>query len=216
MTKSGSYTNAALVGELITRIFADTAPRGGKANAVYLFGQTSDNEESVLKVGALLWKFRHVARVCISGGKEGNGFVGFDAWKKTLNDMGVPLTKIIGVPLAKDIPPSTDAEAIGLARFVKKHRWRTLYITSPPLHQLRAFISCVSAFKREKTTSNIYSHVGFPQRWEEHVVHSQGIQRDTRSALIRKELKKIEEYCINGKLIKPRDVLQYMNRRDMR
>ena len=91
---------------------------------------------------------------------------------------------------------------------------RILCDTAPPLHQLRAFISCVSVVRRGRAKVHIFNFVGLPQRWEDHVVHSQGVQRGTRSGLIHKELKKIERYFKKDDLVSPREVLKYMDRRD--
>lgn len=216
MKKTESYNNAAVLNELVTRVLCDTAPRWGRADAAYLFAETRDNDGSVLAAGEFLWRLGRVRRVCIVNQKAWVAFPGFDSWKKKLLRTGVPRTRIAGIPLAQDFPPSTDAEATGLIRFAEARGWQTIYIVAQPLHQLRAFVSCVSAAKREKSNVFIFNFTGFPQRWEDRIVHSQGIQRGTRSNLIHKELKKISRYFKKGDLVSPGNVLKYMNKRDER
>lgn len=216
MKKAEPYKDAAVLNELVTRVLCDISPRGGRANALYLFGETRDNENSVIAAGEFLWRLGRVSRVCISNQKAWAAFPGFDSWEKKLIKAGVPRARITGIPLAQDFPPSTDAEAAGLIRFTEARGWRTIYIVAQPLHQLRAFVSCVSVAKREKSNVFIFNFTGFPQRWEERIVHSQGIQRGTRSNLIRKELKKISRYFKKGDLVSPGNVLKYMNKRDER
>lgn len=211
------YEDVSVLSELITRVFCDVDLHGGVADGVFLFAQTLDNEKSVLAKGVQLWNLGCAKQIFIIDlKKSGFGFSGFNSWKKKLIKAGIPATCIIGIYLVHDIHPSTDAEALSLIRFIKKNNLHKVYIVAHPLHQLRAFISSVSAMKREKTEVHLFNFVGFPQRWDEYIVHSQGIQRGTRSALISKELEKIIRYFKKGDLISPRGVLKYMNSRDAR
>lgn len=214
MVSVRAYKDAEILDELITRVLCDTQPARGKADGVYLFGETKDNEASVLAVGEFLYRLGRVRYVLLCGFRGGGGYPGFESWKKKLIKAGVSNKKIIDVPPASDFPPSTDAEAFGLIRFAKKHGLKTIYIAAPPIHQLRAFVSSVSATKRERSKIRLFNFVGFPQRYEDHIVHSQGIQRGTRSNLIRKELKKVERYFNKGDLESPEEILKYMNKRD--
>lgn len=199
--------------ELITRVLCDTAPRQ-KVDAAYLFGETADNEASVLKAGVFLYGLGPVQQLAICGMGKKDGYPGFRSWTKKLASMGIPQKDIYLIQLAKDFPPSTDAEALGLVRYAKSKGWKSLYVVAPPLHQLRAFITTVSHAIKEKSNVKIYSFPGIPQSWEEHVVHSQGIQKGTRSELLAKELEKIEKYYRKGDLVSGEEVLGYLNRRD--
>lgn len=199
--------------ELITRILCDTAPRH-KVDVAYLFSETADNEASVLKAGVFLYGLGPVNKLAIAYLGKKFGYPGFRSWVKKLVSMGIPQKDIYLIPLAKDFPPSTDAEALGLVRYAKANGWKSIYVVAPPLHQMRAFITTVSHAMREKSDIKIYSFPGIPQSWEEHVVHSQGIQKGTRSELLADELEKIEKYYRKGDLVSAEEVLEYLERRD--
>ncbi|MBI2048864.1 MAG: YdcF family protein [Candidatus Liptonbacteria bacterium] len=199
--------------ELITRILCDTAPRH-KVDAAYLFSETVDNEASVLKAAVFLYGLGPVNKLAVAHLGRKFGYPGFRSWVKKLVAMGVPQKDVRLIPLAKDFPPSTDAEALGLVRYAKAKGWKSIYVVAPPLHQLRAFITTVSHAMKEKSDVKVYSFPGIPQSWEEHVVHSQGIQKGTRSELLAKELEKIERYYREGDLVSGEEVLGYLNKRD--
>lgn len=210
-----AYRDSETLFELVVRVLCDTAPKGGRADAVYLYAQTRDDEASVLAAGEFLWRLGRVKYVvCNSRLKAGFGYPGFIRWKKKLVAAKVPENRILPMQISADFPPSTDAEARGLIRFAKRNKIKTLYIAAPPLHQLRAFVSTVSALKHERANIALYNFTGFSQRWEERIVHSQGIQRGTRSHLLHKELAKIEKYLKQGTLVSPHTILEYMNKRD--
>ena len=213
-TKNFETSSYAKLDELVTRVMCDTASPSGIADAAYLFGETKDNELSVIAAALLAWKLKRVKKIALCGNSGGHGYPGFENWKSKLVKLGIPGGKIISLPLAFDFPPSTHAESYGLARYAKKAQWKNIYIIAPPLHQLRAFVTTVTAFKKEKTPTKIFNFVGLPQQWEEHIIHSQGVQKGTRSELLEKELKKIERYYKTGDLISGTEVLKYLNQRD--
>jgi hypothetical protein len=214
MKKIKAYQDSEVLDELVTRILCDTQPIGGRADVVYLFGQTKDNEASVMAAAEVLWALNRVKYVSTSAEGRGHGYPGFDVWKKKLIKRGIPGRRIVGISNSSQFPPSTDAEAVSLVRVARARGWKNVYISAPPIHQLRAFISTVSALSHAKTKLNIFNFVGLPQRYEDHIVHSQGIQKGSRSSLIRKELEKIEHYSEKGDLLSPEEVLAYLNKRD--
>lgn len=211
MRSTKDYHDVQIVAELITRVFCDTRPRR-KVDAVYIFGESRDNEDSVLETGISLWKSGRVKRVCIPS-QSSFWVTRHKEWKKRLMSGGVPESRILGIPLSHDFPPSTDAEASGLADNAKLHNWKNIFITATPLHHLRAFISTISALDRKKIKLNIFNYAGSAQSWNKNIVHSQDIQRGTRRKLIYKELEKIEHYFQKGDLISPRKTLKYLDNR---
>lgn len=201
--------------ELITRVLCDTAPpRGGKADAAYLFAETKDNENSAFAAVLLIWRLGRVKKIAICDLGNIAGYPGAESWRKSLALLDIPRFAIVGVKPAPGILPSTDAEALGLVRFAKKNKWKTIYVIAPPLHQLRAFVASVSFAEKENRKLKVYNFPGISQRWEEHVVHSQGILQGTRSELIGKELEKIERYCKEGILLSAKKILAYLDKRD--
>ncbi len=199
--------------ELITRILSDTAPRG-KVDAAYLFGETADEEASVLKAGVFLYGMGPARRIALCGAGKDHAFPGVKNWTGKLVTMGIPQKDIYAVPLSKEFPPSTHAEAFGLVPYAAARGWKNIYVVAPPLHQLRAFITTVSAVIRKKSPLRVYSFPGFPQSWEEYIAHSQGIQKKARSEFFSEELKKIEKYYRKGDLVSAEEVLKYLNKRD--
>ncbi len=199
--------------ELITRILEDIVPPR-KVDAAYLFGETADNEESVLKAGVFLYRSGLAKKITLCGTPKGHGYPGVKSWIRKLVEAGVPKKAISAILPVKDFPPSTHAEAFALTRYARARDWKNVYIVAPPLHQLRAFITSVSAVFKEKSRLKLYSFPGLPQNWEEHVVHSQGIQKGTRSELLAKELEKIEKYYRKGSLVSAKEVLKYLDKRD--
>lgn len=199
--------------ELITRVLCDTAPPGA-VDAAYLFAQTRDSQESVLKAGLFLYGMGPARKLALSDLKAQAGYPGFAAWRRRLVSSGVPTRDIVPVSSAPEFPPSTAAEALGLVRLAKKLGWRTLYVVASPLHQLRAFMTVVSYLMAEAPNLAAYSFHGIAQRWEEHIVHSQGIQQGVRSELLGAELEKIEKYYQKGDVVSAREVLKYLDKRD--
>ncbi|MEK7169299.1 MAG: hypothetical protein AAB377_01025 [Patescibacteria group bacterium] len=201
--------------ELITRVLCDSAT-SGRVEAAYLFGETKDNQSSVLKAAGFLYSLGPVKKLGLCGMPEGFGYPGFKNWRNELVEMGVKKEDIYSVPPSDKFPPSTDAEAWGLVDYAKNNGWKSVFIIAPPLHQLRAFVSVVSAVVKSKSNLLVYSFPGIPQSWEEHITHSQGILKGTRSELLANELAKIEKYYKNGDLISAAEVLKYMDERDKR
>lgn len=197
--------------ELVTRVFCDTIPPS-RIDVAYLFAETPDNEDSVLKAGAFLYGL--VKKVAICKFKKALGYSGSENWLRKLVAMGVPEKDIEKIPPAKNFPPSTHAEALGLVFFARQKKWKSVYIVAPPPHQLRAFITTISEVIKEKSKLKAYSFPGLPQKWEDHIIHSQGIQKGTRSNILGAELKKIEKYYKKGDLVPAESVLAYLDARD--
>lgn len=212
MRRVNGYLDVKNVTELITRVFCDVRPHR-KADVIYIFGESLDNEDSVLEAGISLWKSGRARLVCIPS-QSAFWLTRYKVWKKRLMSGGVPESRIFGIPLSSDFPPSTDAEASGIADSAKLHNWENIYITASPLHHLRAFISTISALERKKIKLNIFNHIGIAQSWNKNIVHSQDIQHGTRRELIYNEIRKIEHYFQKGDLISSKNALKYLDSRD--
>ena len=148
--------------------------------------------------------------------KKLHGYAGVRSLRSSLEHHSIPKSRIIAVPPAlSDFPPSTDAEATGLVRLAHKMGWQRLIITSPPIHQFRAFISTISAAKRESLKLKIYNSVGLPPKWCEDTVHSQGIEKGLRKDLLRSgEWLRLIRYHAKGDLISADEAIEYLNLRD--
>ena len=70
-----------------------------------------------------------------------------------------------------------------------KQEIKDVCITAPPFHQVRAFISGVSALSDLNANSlNLYNGPGNLVDWNEEVIHSQGKTKGKRRELIKGEL----------------------------
>ncbi len=203
------YCSVADLFELTHRVLCDPWPTK-RPDMLYLFGQTEHNQESSLFEAMRLWRQGRVDRIGITALPQSIaprfGFPGYEAWRGILIDGGVDENSIIPIPPAiapppqgfppevqKEIecfltaggkPPSTDAEAIGLVRFMAENRWTSVVLCSPPLHQFRAFVSTVGAAHYNGIRLLIYNWHGQPQEWDEETIHSQGIATGTRATLL--------------------------------
>ena len=126
----------------------------------------------------------------------------------------IPEDRIVGFPLATEIPPCTDAEARGLVRFAKERGWKSLVIVVPPFHAVRAFVSTVSPAIREYPELKVYSHPSQAPSWTEEVMCFQGMPRGKRASFIPKEFEKMERYLATGSHLAPEEILAYLDRRD--
>lgn len=199
--------------EITTIILNDNV--GINAPAVYLFGQTSDNQSSVLRRGKELWEKGLAGSILINDGEDKHGYPGFELWRQELLRMRVD-DKVV-IPLrARIIEESVNTltEAQVLVRYARSLGWKRIYITAAPFHQLRAFITIVSVALREYPELAIYNAVGTHLDWFEEAHHSQGTLRNIRTELIKTELERIERYHKKGDLVSPEEILAYLEWRD--
>jgi uncharacterized SAM-binding protein YcdF (DUF218 family) len=199
--------------ELLIRVLCDIQPES-ETDGVFLFGQTHDNQESVLLKAQQLTAASLAKQIMIIDTLPFSGHPGYVAWKNELIKAGVADTCIIGVPLAETKIIHTLVEAEALMRFAKQHNYHSLYITASPFHQLRAFMTAVTAALRIFPQIRLYSQTGTSLSWLEEVVHSQGKTKGTRNQLIAGEIERIEKYQNKGDLASIEQVLAYLNNRD--
>ena len=144
------------------------------------------------------------------------GYPGFVHWKKRLMELNVNEEDIILIEPDYNCYFSTDAEARGLVKFCIHQGINNVCITAPPFHQIRAFISGVSALIDLNATSlNLYNCPGNSVDWNEEVVHSQGKVKGKRRELIKGELERILKYQKSGNppLVSFDRVIEYLNQR---
>lgn len=208
-----SHTSKLL--ELLTRLLCDTHCEC-TADAVYLFAQTQDNQDSVLSAAGGLLDQSLVHRVLILQTTARCGYPGYEYWREKLTASGIPDDCIQGVNLEAEIALNTLVEAEALIDHARLNGYENLYITASPFHQLRAYMTSVTAAMRKFPGLNLYSHAGNPLPWLESVAHSQGNCMGTRAALIHSELGRIEKYQEKGDLASVESVLEHLNNRESR
>jgi hypothetical protein len=199
--------------EAMLRVLCDIRPPA-PADAAYLFAQTKDNEFSVLHAAAEIVAGGLARRIFLLQGEPNNGYSGFQAWKTKLLALGISEKQMCSIELGQGELHNTKTEAFALVRFAKRCGLKTLVVSSPPFHQLRAFMSVVTASIADCPGIGIYSYPGKSLPWMEQVVHSQGILTATRAALIVAELERIHAYYRKGDLISFDDVIEYLQYRD--
>ena len=199
--------------ELLTRLLCDTHYKR-TADAAYLFTQTQDNQDSVLSAASELLDKGLVRKILILKTAARCGYPGFEHWKQKLNDSGVSDNCIQGVSLDADLSLNTLVEAEAMADHARLNRYGTLYIVASPFHQLRAYMTGVTAVIRRYPELNLYSHVGNSLPWQENVAHSQGSHRGARLTFISSELERIEKYQKKGDLASIDSVMDHLNNRD--
>jgi hypothetical protein len=86
-------------------------------------------------------------------------------------------------------------------------------VVSSPFHQLRAFVTIVTAISREYPALKAYSQTGEPLEWNESVSHSQGELKGTREDFIYTELDRIDLYHGKGFLVSLDEVKDYLLKR---
>lgn len=184
-------------------------------DAVYLYSQTEDNQSSVLSAAHQLMSESRIRKIFMADSGPKSGYPGYAAWEKALLDMGVPEASIMGVDLWDTESLNTLIEANAMIQHAKQHHFADIYVVASPFHQLRAFMTSITAAQNHYPEINIYSYNGDSLPWLEHVAHSQGETLGPRRELIGGELDRIIKYQQKGDLAMDTDVLHYLNNRDM-
>jgi uncharacterized SAM-binding protein YcdF (DUF218 family) len=199
--------------ELLIRILCDIQP-ASSTSAIFLFGQTEDNDTSVLTKAQQLLQAKKTDRILFIDTPPFNGYPGYEAWKKKLLKAGVAEQQIVGVPMLPAPVLHTLVEAESLMTYARQQNFHSIYVTAAPFHQPRAFMTAVTAALRIYPEIRIYSQTGTPLPWLEEAVHSQGKTTGIRNQLIAGEMERIEKYQKQGDLASTEEVLGYLNRRD--
>jgi len=179
----------------------------------YLFSETANNEDSVMRRGVRMMNDGSAEMLYIIDDttRTNSGYPGADTWKKKLS--GLVLTTDVETIPCKE-PLNTFTESLAVASLAKERNWNALYIVAPSFHQMRAFISMVSAMKKLNAPVRVYNKVGMAQPWGDTVAHSQGTLVRTRLELVVEESRRIETYTAKGDLLPIEEVLQYIEWRD--
>ena len=202
--------------ELLLRVLGEPGLENDVADIIYLFGQTPDNEDSVLTKAVEVYNQRRAKLIGFSTEKSGSaGYAGFQHWKDSLITADIPENIIVGINLLvlrENFNTLSEAEA--LIKEAKIRNWKKAYITAPAFHLPRAFITTISVVLREYPQLKVYSLVGIPLDWNERVRHSQGTTVGTRTELIMGELERIDRYHAKGDLVSLEKIFNYLGSRD--
>lgn len=199
--------------ELLVRVLGDIEPVE-PVDAVYLFAQTADNQQSVFDTGLATAAAGLAGRILIPDSDAMAGYPGFRAWRRELLALGLPEKMLAGTPTSAFDTLHTLIEATALVQHARTHQVNKLLIVAPPFHQLRAFMTVVTVLRQELPELRVYNRVGRSLPWHEVVVHSQGTLQCQRRELIQSELDRISRYQQKGDLAPKDEILSYLNWRD--
>ncbi|XPS87922.1 conserved uncharacterized protein, DUF218 [Desulfosarcina variabilis str. Montpellier] len=199
--------------ELLIRVLCDRRPPA-PADAAYLYCTTTDNQMSVFRAARNMVDQRLTKKILVYQSAPMGGYPGGDQCKAGLQAAGVPAGHICDLPSGETDFIHTLIESQTLVRYAKDQGLISLLITSPPFHQLRAFMTAVSVALQIYPELMIFSYPGSTLPWMETVTHSQGTLQAPRRQLIKEELIRIEAYQNKGDLAHFEPVLSYMNQRD--
>lgn len=82
--------------ELIVRILFDVKP-SSRADAVYIFAQTSDNQKNLFDATLNLYKNKDTDKIVICGEDEKTGYPGFHNWQVRLISLGINQKDVVGL-----------------------------------------------------------------------------------------------------------------------
>lgn len=198
---------------------ADTVPN--RADAAYLFGNTPDNELSVLQKGVQLMRPERVRGLYLCGGKPYRAaldspiaYAGFEVWKSWLVTHGVYEGYIHEIPRLAPIW-HTGTEARELVRFADKNSWSKVFIAAPWFHMPRAFVNTVSQIVQQDVRMRVFCTPGPSQPFFENALHSQGHVTNRRINLVNGERDRMNRLYGNElDLVTYAEVMSYLRWRD--
>lgn len=206
----------AALRKLQTIVLSDPLPE--RLDMIYLVGSTEDNEGSVLAAAISLMEHRSGTDIALGNYPEhGANYTGWREWPDCLRAfLNEPSILLIDRYDEAEIT-NTYTEEVVLARYLKIHPgYRKICIIAPPFHQLRSFISAVTAFRENGLGHiSIFNQPGTPLAWDEAITHSKGAKRveggdryihAARHTLIDEEFDRLLKY---KNLLPPSKVLEY-------
>ncbi len=194
--------------EFALRVMADKPPKA--CDAAYLFGQTKDNETSVLNKGSELYYGGVAKQLALTALGEESGYPGFIEWKGALGKLGIGDNTIIPIPRTSELISNTFTEAVEFVRYAKEVGWKSVICVAPAFHLPRAFLGMVTALNAEYPELLAYAQCGAGLPWGASAVHSQGTTEGTRAELVKGEFDRIRKY---DNLSHPSIAVEYLNAR---
>jgi hypothetical protein len=195
--------------QLQSHALADTKP-STTPPAIYLFAESDDLKRSVQDLG--VWANTSLGvKILLSGGK-GNCYSGFDIWKEDMLKRGIRNEDIIPVPAAEDLNSYT--EAVSLVDFLNSRGWESVYVTAPPFHLPRAFLTVISVIVKTKSKIKVYATSTTPLNWQNPVTHYQGVVVDTPLNFVVAEIERVGKYQTKGDLISFDQAFLYLKNRE--
>lgn len=223
--KSQEFSTAREFAEYLYAISHDRIPERIHLDAVYVFGETIDNQRIGVLPAAKLYQEGKADKVLICGGVARKGYSGAPKVRELLIEAGVPEEKITEVEIpVPDEQFHSKSEAEAVVAFCKEHSVNNIAVAAPVFHLPRTFASIISAALETGADDaiNAWAVQGTvpgeekADWWKEKALHSQGKAHDSRIKLFQGELDRIYDYYTKGWLKSWGDIQAYMQRRDRR
>lgn len=182
----------------------------GPVDAAYLFGQSEDNQISVLDAVFVLKDLKPPTKqIAICGLGNESGYLGAETWRAELALRGIHEHEIVEIPRTAEAISNTFTEAVELVRYAKAHGWKRVICVAPEFHLPRAYLGIVTALRTEYPALLAYPHPGMRLPWKNRpVAHSQGVTRGTRAELVYGEFERIVKY---DNLLHPIEAIRYLD-----
>lgn len=200
--------------ELAVRILCDDTPPK-MPDLTYLYGETIDNETSVLSRGAMIYHNGFTPLLGVCDGNTISGYPGFCRWNDILtNYFGIKKETIMPIRVPYEINVNTLTETEALVSLAKHFDWKHILIVAPPFHQIRCFATTASVALKNYPELKVYNMPGTSQGWNKKARHSQGTLTGKRFEFIHTELKRLNKYYKKGDLLSCQEILEYLRNRD--
>ena len=213
---------------LLPRIYSDYRdPRRGTFELAYIYANTPDNEASIFIKAAELANAGGTKALGTSEGALGLGYEGFDHSIQCLRAFGLkdgfPVVKFLVDVNEKGVRNvNTGSEAQKLAEYAKSlagggRNGGDIAVIAPPFHIVRAFMTTVTALKREGDIPvRVYAVPGVPLSWSQQIEYGQKLEKKPRYKSLDDDLQRLEKYRAPefGGMLSARQVLNYLDWRD--
>jgi hypothetical protein len=218
---------------LATLVQNDVAPRGGTADAAYAFANTRHVEQNILDGMGDLYAQGRSSRVILQDLAVGypyyeknpiDRYSGFEAWRDYLAVLR-HIDPAVIQPLSSPSPKPgemfprahTGSEAEGIVLLARERGWRSIYVVSHPIHQLRCFALAVTMAESLYPDLKIYSWPGRQiKRWNEKAPRGQDVAADdSQFDFLGGELERLNKsYGNHWDPLPAQDIIEYVRRRD--
>lgn len=178
-----------------------------KVDSMYLFGVTSDNENSTFISARKLLDKGLTERVLIDNMPPQNGFSGFSEWSKKLSELYGIHPQGLDIDTSKGYNTLTEAES--LVRYSSKENLNSLYLITPPFHLLRAFMTTSSVAIREDPGVNFFAYGGAEQDWNQVMEYHLWVT-SRRIDSIKSEIERIKKYQAKGDIESTKKIMDYI------
>lgn len=190
--------------------------------AIFITCQTNDNKDRTYAAAAALARRMPEVPVFIDDMPAmGNWHDGYEAVRRELVAVLPNPLRPVKFPTGQY---NTYTEALGLVEAaIMAEKRKNLVVVSPPMHQIRTFVTHVSVLQNvHQTFEPITNIFNLPcadysdAEWEQVVRHSQGQDGKTRMQWLETELSKVAGKDKYANTNEPSRILSYMDARDAR